>query len=203
MASESDGASLPPCPAHTREEQEMEDIPSEDSQHLKRKRTEPPDASCDGQLDPDTASNPLLPSYTIASYMLRSSTKTRLFGNPKKVTEALLSSSLSKYILEGETRSLGNGAALIIALYEHNIPKVPELSMPTLTLGEWKVTCRRADKDDNNYQYAKVGPLDEDADLNEIRAVLRTFGGGECTEVSWIPPRQLSRFTTGRWLRLN
>ena len=147
-------------------------------------------------------SNSTPPSYSAASFMLRSTNGKRVFNNPKKVSEALLSSSFSKYILEGETRNLGNGTALIIAVHEHNVTKVPELSLPSFKLGEWEVTCRRAEKEGVSFQYGKVGPLDEESSLEEIKAALRTFDGGECTEVTWIHPRQLSRFTAGKWLRL-
>ena len=42
---------------------------------------------------------------------------------------------MGKYIIEGETRSLGNGSALMVALWESNIPKVPGLQEDTFTLG--------------------------------------------------------------------
>ncbi|MPC65317.1 hypothetical protein E2C01_059450 [Portunus trituberculatus] len=40
-------------------------------------------------------------------------------------------------------------------MWEHNISKVPLLQRPHFHLGDWKVTCRRADADADTYNYAK------------------------------------------------
>ena len=58
-----------------------------------------------------------------------------MFCHPGKVSHALHSSPFSKYILGGETRSLGNGSALILAVWEHNLAKTPLLLQNKFTLG--------------------------------------------------------------------
>ena len=52
---------------------------------------------------------------------------------------------------------MGNDYALIVVIWEHSIPKVPELGQATLTLGEWEVTCRRAEREGSDYLYTRVG----------------------------------------------
>ncbi|XP_045138299.1 uncharacterized protein LOC123520256 [Portunus trituberculatus] len=59
----------------------------------------------------------------------------RLFANPAKVSCVLHDSAFGKYILEGETLSLGNGSSLIVAVWAHTLPKVPMLQSPSFTLG--------------------------------------------------------------------
>ncbi|KAG0727382.1 hypothetical protein GWK47_004017 [Chionoecetes opilio] len=71
-----------------------------------------------------------------------------------------------------------------------------------LYLGEWKVTCRRAEREGPDYHYARVGPLDDSTDITEIRRDFRSFDGGEVVEITWIPAHNLPRYTTGKWLRL-
>ncbi|MPC45421.1 hypothetical protein E2C01_039119 [Portunus trituberculatus] len=88
---------------------------------------------------PRTAITDCQPSqdpYMKASFLLRSTTGARIFSNPSKVSHVLHNSSFVKYILEGETHALGNSAFLIIAVWEHNIPKVPELEKPSFHLGD-------------------------------------------------------------------
>ncbi|KAG0720740.1 hypothetical protein GWK47_047876 [Chionoecetes opilio] len=140
--------------------------------------------------------------YVQASYLLRATSGARVFANPSKVSHALHLSPLGKYVLEGETRSLGNGSVLIVVVWEHNIPKVPDLGQASFTLGEWEVTCRRAECDGPDYQYARVGPLDDDTDLGEVRKAFRPFDGDEVVKITWIPPCNLPRSTTGKWLCL-
>lgn len=147
-------------------------------------------------------SRPPQEAYVRASYLLRAVTGAKVFANPCRVSQALHHSPLGKYVLEGETRALGNGCALIIVIWEHNIPKVTELGQSTLTLGDWEVTCRRAERDDPDYNYARVGPLDDSTDIGEVRNNFRSFDGGEVVELTWIPPSNLPRSTTGKWLRL-
>ncbi|KAG0717927.1 hypothetical protein GWK47_053442 [Chionoecetes opilio] len=55
------------------------------------------------------------------------------FLSPGRISHALHTSPLGKYIIEGETRSLGNGSALVVALWESVIPKVPILQDVTFT----------------------------------------------------------------------
>ena len=140
--------------------------------------------------------------YTKASFLLRAVAGTKIFNNPSKVSHALHHSPLGKYILEGETRSLGNGSALIVAVWEHMLPKVPFLLEGSFQLGDWEVHCRRAERDGDDTQYARVGPLADDADLSEIRAHFRAFDGDEVVDFAWIPAHHLPRSTTGKWLRL-
>lgn len=151
-----------------------------------------------------TSETPALNNKTRASFLLRAKDGARVFNNPRRVTAALHQSSVAKYILEGETRSLGDGSALIISMWEDNIVKVPELqNSTTFKLGEWTVTSRRTDRNINiNYRYAKVGPLADDTDLDEIQGSLRPLDGGEVVDISWIPPHSLPRYTRGKWLRL-
>ena len=154
---------------------------------------------------PRTCQNPHQPSdqeYTKASFLLRAVSGARVFNNPSKVSHALLNSAFGKYIIEGEIRSLGNGSALILAVWEHLLPKVPDLQRGTFHLGEWEVTCRRAERDCGDYQYARVGPLAAEADLVEVRDHFRTLDGGEVVELAWIPAHHPPRTTTGKWLRL-
>ncbi|XP_045117288.1 uncharacterized protein LOC123508006 [Portunus trituberculatus] len=143
-----------------------------------------------------TSRQPQPPSF------LRATNGTRVFSNPSKVSQALHTSTLGKYILEGETRSLGNGSALIITIGESNIFKVPELQLSTFQLGDWTVTSRRADKGGDTFRYAWVGPLADDVDLEAVRKGFNTFDGGEVVEITWLPPHCLPRTTIGRWLRL-
>ncbi|KAG0716074.1 hypothetical protein GWK47_010489 [Chionoecetes opilio] len=145
---------------------------------------------------------PLPEAYVQASYLLRAVSGARVFANPCRVSQALHLSPLGKYVLEGETRALGNGCALIVVFWEHNIPKVPELGQASFTLGEWEATCRRAEREGPDYLYARVGPLDDKTDIGEVRKDFRSFDGVEVVEITWIPPRNLPRSTTGKWLRL-
>ena len=111
-------------------------------------------------------------------------------------------SPLGKYVIKGKTRALGNGCALIVVIWEYNIPKVPELGQATLTLGEWMVTCHRAEREGLDYLYARVDPLDDNIDICEVQKDFQSFDGGEVVEITWIPPHNLPRSTTEKWLRL-
>ncbi|KAG0698253.1 hypothetical protein GWK47_026089 [Chionoecetes opilio] len=169
------------------------------------KRARAPSPSQEGpdkapRTDSDTLSSQV--AYVQASYLLRAASGARVFANPCRVSHALHLSTLGKYVLEGETRALGNGCALVVVIWEHNIPKVPELGQASFTLGEWKVTCRRAEREGPDYHYARVGPLDDSTDITEVRRDFRSFDGGEVVEITWIPAHNLPRYTTGKWLRL-
>ncbi|KAG0693189.1 hypothetical protein GWK47_027591 [Chionoecetes opilio] len=160
------------------------------------------------QLPQDPLQLPLEPQHppdteTKVTFLLRACNGARVFSHPGRVSHALHTSPLGKYIIEGETRSLGNGSALVVALWESVIPKVPILQDVTFTLGDWQVTCRRTERAGALAQYGKVGPLSEEIkDLEEIRSTLRALDGSDIEEVSWIPPRSLPRSTMGRWIRL-
>ncbi|KAG0711557.1 hypothetical protein GWK47_002259 [Chionoecetes opilio] len=169
------------------------------------KRARAPSPSQEGpdkapRTDSDALSSQV--AYVQASYLLRAASGARVFANPCRVSHALHLSTLGKYVLEGETRALGNGCALVVVIWEHNIPKVPELGQASFTLGEWEVTCRRAEREGPDYHYARVGPLDDSTDITEVRRDFRSFDGGEVVEITWIPAHNLPRYTTGRWLRL-
>ena len=180
---------------------ESEDFPSITSG--KRARTPSPDKETPGKTPRTTQDQHSSTDHLVkASFMLRATTGAKVFANPSRVSRALHQSPLGKYIIEGETRSLGNGSALIVAVWEHNIPKIPDLEEPTFTLGEWEITCRRADRDCDDYKYARVGPLADDADIEEIRDGFKSFGTEEVVEITWIPPHCLPRSTTGKWIRL-
>ena len=173
----------------------------------KRRRPSSPD-NYDTERDPKRTmlSPPPPPStpsddYTTASFLLRSTQGSRIFAIPKKVSLALMHSPLGKYLLEGETRPLGNGSVLVVAVWKHNLPRTPDLMKPTFTLGEWEVICRRADKEAEVYNYAKVGPLNDENTLDELWHDYRSLDG-EVLEMSWIPQRLLPRTSTGKWLRL-
>ena len=148
----------------------------------------------DPQLHPD--------QYVKVSFLLRAVSGARIFNNPGKVTHALHQSNLAKYIMGEETRSLGNGSALIIAVWDHLLPKVPQLSSSTFDLGEWPVYCRRAERECGDFQYARVGPLGDDVALSEVMDKFRAFDGERVEELAWIPAHHLPRATTGRWVRL-
>ncbi|KAG0710159.1 hypothetical protein GWK47_023371 [Chionoecetes opilio] len=102
------------------------------------KRARAPSPSQEGpdkapRTDSDTLSSQV--AYVQASYLLRAASGARVFANPCRVSHALHLSTLGKYVLEGETRALGNGCALLFVIWEHNIPKVPELGQASFTLG--------------------------------------------------------------------
>ncbi|KAG0711065.1 hypothetical protein GWK47_021449 [Chionoecetes opilio] len=187
MDVQEDEASCPPLPSST------------------SKRARAPSPSQEGpdkapRTGPDTLSSQV--AYVQASYLLRAASGARVFANPCRVSHALHLSTLGKYVLEGETCALGNGCALVVVIWEHNIPKVPELGQASFTLGEWEVTCRRAEREGPGYHYARVGPLDDLTDISEVRKDFRSFDGGEVVEITWIPAHNLPRSTTGKWLRL-
>lgn len=170
----------------------------------KRERTPSPSKATPDKA-PRTCQNSLQQpdqQYIKASFLLRATNGARVFNNPSKVSHALLHSSLGKYILGGETRCLGNGSALIVAVWEHILPKVPVLRESTFQLGDWEVSCRRAESDSGNYQYARVGPLDDAADLTDIQHHFKTLDGGDVVELAWIPAHHLPRTITGKWIRL-
>ena len=48
--------------------------------------------------------------------MLKDTSEAKVFANLSRVSHALHQSPLVKYIIEGETRSLGNWSALIVAM---------------------------------------------------------------------------------------
>ncbi|KAG0726011.1 hypothetical protein GWK47_004474 [Chionoecetes opilio] len=128
------------------------------------------------QLPQDPLQLPLEPQHppdtqTKVTFLLRACNGARVFSHP--VSHALHTSPLGKYIIEGETRSLGNGSALVVALWESGtgnyLAAVPRGPVP------WR-------------KYGKVGPLSEEIkDLEEIRSPLRALDGSDI-EVSWIPP---------------
>ncbi|KAG0722516.1 hypothetical protein GWK47_005972 [Chionoecetes opilio] len=145
------------------------------------KRARAPSPSQEGpgkapRTGPDT--QPPAAECVPASFLLRAASGARVFANPSRVSHALHLSPFEKYILEGETRALGNGSALIGVVWEHNIPKVPDLGKTTFTLGEWGVTCRRAERDVPDYLYARVGPLADVTVLDEVRKAFRWWRGG-------------------------
>ena len=49
-----------------------------------------------------------------------------------------------------------------------------------------------------DYKYARVGPVTDDANIEEIRDGFKSFGTEEVVEITWIPPRCLPRSTTGK-----
>ncbi|MPC39212.1 hypothetical protein E2C01_032739 [Portunus trituberculatus] len=71
----------------------------------------------------------------------------------------------------------GNGSALVVTVLEH-IPKVPLLQGPPFRLGYWEITCRRAGRDADTYNYSKVWPFNRDTDPNEV---LRGLGPLDAT----------------------
>lgn len=81
--------------------------------------------------------------------------------------------------MERETSALGNGSTLMFFVYEHNVPKMPELTIPSFTLGEWEATCSKAERDGISYKYARVGPLVEETKLQDIQDGFRLLDGGE------------------------
>ncbi|KAG0717880.1 hypothetical protein GWK47_053564 [Chionoecetes opilio] len=95
---------------------------------------------------------------TKVTFLLRACNGARVFSHPGRVSHALHTSPLGKYIIEGGTRSLGNGSALVVALWESVIPKVPILQDVTFTLGVASY-CRRPRGRLPLGQYGKVGPL--------------------------------------------
>ena len=91
-----------------------------DHDPVSSKRGLSPDPPMDGPgKTPRTlpAQAPLPAPPATASFLLRAYDGARVFSNPSKVSQALHLSTLGKYILEGETRSLGIGSALIVALW--------------------------------------------------------------------------------------
>lgn len=83
-------------------------------------------------------------------------------------------------------------------MWEHNLPKIPDLGMPVFQLGDWEVTCWRAERDAIEVKYVKVGPLDNETKLEEVLHGLRLLDGGKPLEITWIPPRGLPRTTMGK-----
>ncbi|MPC13554.1 putative RNA-directed DNA polymerase from transposon X-element [Portunus trituberculatus] len=79
---------------------------------------------------------------------------------------------------------------------------LPSCYKPHFRLGDWEMTCRKADCDVNIYNYAKVEPFDQNTDLTEVLGVLRPIDGGDIVEASWIAPHCLPGHVTGKWLRL-
>ncbi|KAG0727474.1 hypothetical protein GWK47_034589 [Chionoecetes opilio] len=70
-----------------------------------------------------------------ASFLLWAVDGARVFANPAgSPMQALHTSPLSKYLLEWKSRSLGNRSALVVAVWEHNLPKVPFLQGVHFTL---------------------------------------------------------------------
>ena len=100
---------------------ESEDFPPITSG--KRART-PPCRETPGKTPRTTQDqHPSTDHVVKASFVLRAITGAKVFANPSRVSHALHQSPLGKYIIDGETRSLGNGSALIVAVWKHNIPK--------------------------------------------------------------------------------
>ena len=98
----------------------------------------------------------------MASFLLSSTTGSRIFSSLRKVSYTLMQSRLSKYLLKGKTGSLDDGSSLGVAMWEHNLPKISDLKEPTFTLGEWEITCRRVDRGAEIYNYARMGPLNDE-----------------------------------------
>ncbi|KAG0727549.1 hypothetical protein GWK47_034462 [Chionoecetes opilio] len=101
-----DDASFPPLPS-TASKRARAHSPSQEGPD------KAPRTGQDSQPPPDACVQ--------ASYLLRAASGARVFANPSKVSHALHLSPLGKYVLEGETRSLGNGSAFIVVVWEHNI----------------------------------------------------------------------------------
>ena len=179
-------ASFPPLPVKTKRDRTPS--PSKDAPD------KTPRTCQDEHHTPDT--------YVKVSFLLRAVSGARVFNNPRKVSHALHLSDMGKYIIEGETRCLGNGSALIVAVWEHNLSKIPTLAEDTFHLGDWDVHCRRAERDCGDFHYARVGPLADDADLSEVRDHFVALDGGEVVDFTWIPAHHLPRTTTGKWIRL-
>lgn len=189
MASQTKG---PPDQANNHEAEVIVDAYMNDQSHaedlrqLKRQRT----SSSPEEIQGDQASNPTTlptpPTYTRASLLLRTKTGAQ-------ISHAHSSSPIEKYVLDGETRSQGNGSPPIIVVYDHNLLNVPDFSQPTFKLGEWKVTCRRTERNDDRPQYARVVPLADETKMNEIQETFQTLDGGENVELTWISQRLFYR----------
>ena len=54
----------------------------------------------------------------------------------------------------------------------------------TFTLGEWEIFGRRADKEAEFYNYARVGFLNDENILDELRDDYKSLDGGEVLEMS-------------------
>ena len=79
---------------------------------------------------------------------------------------------------------------------------MPDLEKPTFSQGEWVITCRGTNQYVEDFKYAKVRFLADDADIDEIRADCKTFGTDMVVEINQIPPRYFPRTTTVKWIRL-
>lgn len=82
-----------------------------------------------------------------ASFLCCSSTGTRIFSKPGKVTWALNASTLGKYILRGPYPHPVQWIFLGYCGLETIYPKIPLLLWTLFTLGDWTVTCWQAERD--------------------------------------------------------
>ncbi|KAG0720212.1 hypothetical protein GWK47_048948 [Chionoecetes opilio] len=112
-------------------------------------------------------------------------------------------SPLGMYIIEGETRSLGNGSALVVALWERGHPQgAPPTERHLHPRGLAGFLAAVREGPGALAQFWKVGPLSEKLRiLRRSPSTLRAWTARDIEEVSWIPP-SLPRSTTGRWIRL-
>lgn len=125
-------------------------------------------------------------SLAMASFLLRPPMVQGSLPTPRRVSQALHNSPLGKYILEGKTRSLGNGSVLVVVVWEQNLHKLPPLQESPVTLGEWQATGRRAEREGDKALYTKVGPMAENTNIDKIRSTLRSLDESDI-EISLIP----------------
>lgn len=61
------------------------------------------------------------------------------------------------------------------------------------------MTCQRARRDADTCNYAKVGQLDDDTNLQDVLGAPYISDSGKVVEVSWIAPYCLPGCATGSW----
>ncbi|KAG0719058.1 hypothetical protein GWK47_051277 [Chionoecetes opilio] len=100
-----------------------------------------------------------------------------VFSLTRPVSHALHTSPLGKNIIEGETRSLGNGSALVVALWESVFPQGAHPTGRHLHPRGLASSCPPYREGRCPGAYGKVGPLSEEIkDLEEIRSTLGAPG---------------------------
>lgn len=96
----------------------------------------------------------------------------------------------------------GNWSALIVAVWGHTLPQIITLDRDTFELREWTLHYRMVERECGDFQNARIGPLAEETNLNEVRGDFRTFEDDEVGDFTWVQARHLPRTTSGGRLRL-
>lgn len=125
--------------------------------------------------------------------IMKSTENNAIFTKPSKVTELLNNSPFGKYIIEDSVFMLGRGVGCKFEILDLNKLEV-DLS-DIKKLGSYDVRCwvpKSVRDDPLHIHYGKIGPIDVEEDINDIKKGIRIIGNNSAVimDVLRVPSRK-------------